>query len=332
MLLHEFTTADVVTIHVTNSSNQKYLITQIYRPPDKNMEFLNELEQFISKVNTLNITSYISGDFNIDLFSISSTPFNETFFSTMCSYGYLPTISKATRVAATSTTLLDNIFCNDISKIATTGIILTDFSDHFSIFAATTDLREKPVNTKRTKTTFSYKHIDRFKDFIATKLNDLNLEQDPEQACERIINAYSEGISLFSYTHISSRRTSFIKPWMTQGILNSINHKSRLFSIKIKHPSSANVTNYNNFRNCLNRTITNAKKLYYQNEFSKHQHNPKKTWETIHKILNSKTKQNTVPCKMTDDTGKELNDSSEIAEGFNKFFTEVGLTQTKNTK
>ena len=53
--IFEFKTADVITIQITNSYNQKYLICQIYRAPDNNMEFLNELEQVLSKINELNI-------------------------------------------------------------------------------------------------------------------------------------------------------------------------------------------------------------------------------------------------------------------------------------
>ena len=322
--IHEFKTADVVTGQVSCSNGQKYIISQVYRPPGINHEFVDELEQFLSKVNKLNIVTYITGDFNVDLFSIENCSFNESFFACMCSYGFLPTISKATRVASTSVTLLDNIFCNDVARISKTGIILTDFSDHFSIFAIIKTSREKDVNNRETKTTFSYKEINSFKEHLVSRLDNLDKENDPEQACTHIINAYSEGISLFSHTYSFSRKTSFIKPWKTQGILCSINHKNRLFSTKLKNPSKTNISNYNNFRNCLNMTITNAKKLHYQNEFTKHKHNPKKTWEILQKLLRNKTKQNVIPNKMLDDEGKELDDSPAIADGFNKFFTEIG--------
>ena len=112
---------------------------------------------------------------------------------------------------------------------------------------------------------------------------------------------------------------------MTRVILCSINHKNNFFSKKLKDPNSINTSTYNNYRNCLSRTIVNAKKLYYQQEFSKHQHDPKKTWETLHKLLRNKTKPNDIPTKMYNEIGEELIKPQAIAEGFNKFFTEVGL-------
>ena len=122
----------------------------------------------------------------------------------------------------------------------------------------------------------------------------------------------------------SQEKTSFIKPWMTQGLLCSINHKNKLFSQKLKNPSTRNIHAYNQFRNCLNKAIINAKKMYYQNEFSKYQYNPKKTWETLHKLLRHKSKKNVMPSKLINDEGKELNDTVDIAEGFNEFLTGIG--------
>ena len=73
--IFEFKTAETVTLHVSCPNNPTYLICQIYRPPDSNPEFLIELEQFLMKVNEMNITAYITGDFNIDLFSITNNSY-----------------------------------------------------------------------------------------------------------------------------------------------------------------------------------------------------------------------------------------------------------------
>ena len=150
----------------------------------------------------------------------------------MCSYGFLPTISKATRVSSTSFTLLDNIFCNDISRITHSGVIKTDFSDHFTVFVATNISRDKIQYKKQTQTSFNYHYINDLKEYLITNLANLGDDQDPENACNTIINAYNEGISMFSHTKSCSRKSNYIKEWMSQGILCSINNKNRLFEKK----------------------------------------------------------------------------------------------------
>ena len=207
----------------------------------------------------MNILAYITGDLNIDLFSVTNNSYNESFFFCMCSYGFLATISKATCVTLSSCTLIDNIFCNDISKIVTTGVILTDISDHFSIFAVTIIYRVNNEQSNKVITAFNYQKMDDFMQHLDSSLQHLSLESDPEQACEKIIEAYTDGIALFSKTITFSRRTCFIKPLMTPAILQSINQKNKLFAEKLKDPSACNVTKYNSFRNCLNETILNAK-------------------------------------------------------------------------
>ena len=91
-----------------------------------------------------------------------------------------------------------------------------------------------------------------------SRLNDLQTEDDPEQAYD-LMKVYNEEIVMLSSTSILSRKSNFIKPWMTEGPLNSINHKSKLGSIKIKQSSTESITKYNKFRNCLNKTNTEAK-------------------------------------------------------------------------
>ena len=274
--LFEFKTADVVTIQVTNASQPPYILCQMYRPPENDLDFLNELEQFLTIVSSRNILTYIAGDFNMDLLSITSNSVHESFFTLMCSYGFLPTISKATRISLMSSTLIDNIFTNDLSKVTMSGIVITDISDHFVIFTTTLTKHENPHKSNETKTIFDYKQIDNLTQYLITELDDINTLKDPERACTKIIEAYKNGIKMFSKTIKCSRKNSFIKPWMTPALLCSINHKNILFAKKLKQPSMSNTAEYNKYRNCLQTTILNVKKLYFRTEFTKSNNNPKR--------------------------------------------------------
>ena len=324
--IYEFKTAETVTIQITNPKQPTYMVCQMYRPPENDLEFLQELEEFLSLISASNIHMYITGDCNVDLFSLPSNSNCETFFTLMCSYGFLPTISKATRVSTTSKTLIDNIFTNDLTRIQLSGIILTDISDHLPVFAAThtTSSESKKTEGYRKKTVFDYKNVDNLIQHLVHKLEDLTSQADPELVCEKIIHTYMEGITKLSKTVTFSRKNSFLKPWMTPALLCSINHKNILFANKLKEPSAENISKYNAYRNCLNRTILHAKRMYYSNEFSEHCNNPKRTWETLNKLLKIKNKCDTLPSISHTNSDNELTGTSSLAEKFNKFFTEVG--------
>ena len=53
----------------------------------------------------------------------------------LCHYLY-PLILKPTIINSQSATLIDNISCNYINVLCHSGIVTTDFSDHFAIFTS----------------------------------------------------------------------------------------------------------------------------------------------------------------------------------------------------
>ena len=84
--------------------------------------------------NSENKESYIMGDFNIDLLKFQSHEKIKYFIESMLTRGYLPLITKPTRVKDHSATLLDHIYSNSKSLNYTSGIVITDVADHFGAF------------------------------------------------------------------------------------------------------------------------------------------------------------------------------------------------------
>ena len=68
----------------------------------------------------------------------------------ICSYGFLPKITQPTRVTEYTSSLIDNIFSNNIIDDTKSGNILLTLSEHFSQF----------VSVKRER--LDYKNIIRF--------------------------------------------------------------------------------------------------------------------------------------------------------------------------
>ena len=75
------------------------------------------------------------GDFNINLLDYSITPPVENFLNLIISRNYYPVITRPTRVTPISCTLIDNIFCNRIDEIESTGVITTNISYQYPIFS-----------------------------------------------------------------------------------------------------------------------------------------------------------------------------------------------------
>ena len=328
-----FTTAEVVCVQI-KLRNASFVVCQIYRSPSTDRCLFNsELEQCLIWLSKMNKTTLIAGDFNFDLFSIDSSPTIQTFFNTLLSHGFFPTISRTTRSSHPSYTLLDNIFCNDLSRMMCSGVILDDLSDHFPVFASlSVNLSPSDNNAKsqRIQQIFDYKRIEEFNHFLYLNLQNIETETCPDAIANKIIHVYNEGINKFSYNKHLSRKNDPRKPWVSSAILLSITHKNVLFRKKLTCPSPHNITKYNQYRNTLTRVLRSAKRKHYQDEFARHTGNSKETWGTLQNLLKSKQKDDSVPTQLTDENSETVTDDVNIAETFNSFFTHIGEKLQRN--
>ena len=87
---------------------------------------------------------------------------------------------------------------------------------------------------------------------------------------------------------------------ITFGILRSVNKKNKLYKCLTQTKSDSTLfeerkQRFNQYKNTLRKTIAQAKKLYYSNQFTRHVGNGHKTWHTIDSALHRK------PLKSTPD-------------------------------
>ena len=85
-------------------------------------------------VKQLNRSSYICGDYNIDLLKIKTNKHFNDFFDNLISVGFFPKITLPTRFTEQSSTLIDNVFSNNIEEREISGILLNHISDHQFLF------------------------------------------------------------------------------------------------------------------------------------------------------------------------------------------------------
>ena len=183
---------------------------------------------------------YILGDFNFDILRHSSHSQTGNFLSVMYSNGLQPLITKPTRVTASSCTCIDNIFTNVLNKTVYSGVLYCDVSDHLPIFQLTEFVRMQDCTSHPTTN-----------DSVFSKLNYENVSRDlslknwfcVNSAYEAFLHTLSGICKKHANVNASFQRKNRDiprKPWITQGILCSINKKQRLFRKYITNPSCKN--------------------------------------------------------------------------------------------
>ena len=111
--------------------------------------------------------------------------------------------------------------------------------------------------------------------------------------------------------------------WITHGIIKSIKQRDKLY--RELSCISRSYARYHLLKNKLNtfktleKTIREAKLVYYRREFEYNRSNIKRTWSTINDIL-CKTKHNHQGVKSTISNGRRINDTAEIVNKFYHFF------------
>lgn len=298
----------------------KILIGEIYRPPNyPSSQFLDSLETVLDKIEKEKKMCLFSGDFNYNLLDLASDKYALSFCNIMHSYGYFPTISLATRCQKNKSSLLDNIFVNDMSVIHDSGVIIDDLSDHFPIFL-TLDIEQHKIQAREERTVFDKTKVEQLNDYLVQRLRSFQLITNPNEACTELTGAYVDGIKLLSKTIKYSRRKSPLKPWITPSVLCSINRKTKLYKkfILKKTPESEN--KYKRYRNILTHVLRDAKRLYYCSHFQLNKNNGKKTWDLLKELINKRSNKNsTSPSTFTDTSGSVF-EGNQISEGFNNFF------------
>ena len=115
--------------------NKRILIASVYKPNKSDDKlFIEKLTQFINMNKTNNYDEIIlNGDFNFDLFKQDENGVVLRFLNSLSSVSLIPVITKPTRITDQTATLIDNIFISNPVNF-TSGIIISDISDHFPIF------------------------------------------------------------------------------------------------------------------------------------------------------------------------------------------------------
>ena len=203
--------------------------------------YLSELLQKFSKEDK---TIILMGDFNIDLFKYDHSTDSASFLDSLYANFLLPYISTPSRVTTHSRTLIDNIFSNNIEDGLISGNIISTISDHYAQF-----LLMKNMKIKQKETTDIDSHD--FKNFnevqFESELCNIDWKSVLEINKKDVDFSFSKFFETFNnllQKHAPIKKLSnkdkktMKKPWITKGILKSIEKKNRIYRKCIRTKNS----------------------------------------------------------------------------------------------
>ena len=263
------------------NKNRNIIIGVIYRPPNTDLKLFNDdINELLDTLERGHKYCYLMGDYNINLLNYNKHAETTSFIDIMYAHSFLSLINRPTRVAKESATLIDNIFTNCYSNIDNTlqCLIYTDVSDHFPIVHVDFGMKLLDTDPVMTRRNLCYKNRQRFHESISSiDWGALYNEGDTQTA-----------FSLFHSTLLKHFHRNFPKqtvkmkynnrkPWLTQGLKDSIKVKNKLYKKCLNVKTVANETIYKTYRNKLNHLLKIAEKQHYsellincQNDVKKH--------------------------------------------------------------
>ena len=333
-------TENLETLFITISNTVEPIhVGVVYRPPSGNTsEAIKELGDILCTLPSKNVI--IMGDYNINLFN--KNKFVTEFESVIYCSGFIPTISLASHEKlGCQPSLIDNILINSSERLVQSGVMSGGISHHhptFCLFDYETSL-ESSTDHQLPKYDFCTENIDCFLDDIKL-LCDNEYEHYTEEEFEGFINHIIEKVDHNFLVDINtvgkSRRNPLINPWITKGIIRSVEKKHLYHKLWNKTKTKSNrdgdheqYLKFKNYRSRLKHIINCAKKNYYSRKFESLKGNMKKTWGLINE-LRGKTK-----CKLKARfkiDGEIVTDKRTISESFNIFYSSIARDMNAKIK
>ena len=126
---------EIVTFEKKFNNAKNIVVSCCYRTPGGSLqEFNDEINIFLEHYKT-NKSYILCGDFNINTINYDTHKHTKDFADTLLNAGLLPMITLPTRISASNSTLIDNIYTNIINS-STNGVLIDDtISDHLPIFS-----------------------------------------------------------------------------------------------------------------------------------------------------------------------------------------------------
>ena len=312
------------------------LVGSIYRAPNCNqLEFLTAYKQFVRDLKEIPNSKVILGmDHNLDFLKSHLHSNTQEFININYDSNLFPVITKPTRITHTSTTLIDNIFLDSmLTSSITNKIIVDDISDHMPAVTILENINQSvKKKVKIVSRDTRLKQLKSLKEDLTTKLNSANLIGSANNQFDMVHEIMLK--SLDEHCPIRERFVNNTKirrePWLTSGLVISINKQRKLYQNSIKHDAKLiDIDKYKEYRNVLTKLKRISKINYYKNKCRELKNNTKKLWGLINSCIGKHNDKSTIVDYLKIGN-MEISDSRQIANEFGNYFSQIGNKYARN--
>ena len=308
----------------------------IYRQPSADVDdFLHDLDLYL---NTFQSSSnhILVGDININ--TLEENRVSSEYLNILSNFNYTNLITIPTRI----NNCLDHINVNFDSKILSAGTISTVLSDHLPTFINIENpsqylnlkLEGKIIKARDYKQFNAERFLENLKqiDWMETVL----AEHDANKMYDNFIYKFRkicDHHAPIKELKIKQSISSCRKSWLNAEILQMIRKKDYLYRQTLNSPLNLKLKGkFKAMRNKVTQMVRNAKTEHYKN-LIKMSNNIKHLWKIINKEVGKSSV--TIPSPKVivsenSDNTEEITNEKEIANSFNKYFTEIGPSLAKS--
>ena len=194
------------------------------------------LSNLLDNLSDKSKTVVLPGDFNADLLKYDKDCNVSDFLDTMYSNLLLPHIASPTRVTLNSETLIDNIFSNNYDSSFTSGNLVTTLSDHHAQ-SLLMGFQNKQMDNEKIQIIRDFSKIENNKNLINTHLEGIDWatelqvnSNNADLSSELFLKKIEQLINFWApFQRVPNKKKKLQnKPWITKGLLKSIETKNRL--------------------------------------------------------------------------------------------------------
>ena len=220
-------------------------------------DFFQYLETCLATLAKENKEVYICGDYNFNLLKVDTDHLTQHFFNLLCSYGFLPHILQPTRVTENTSTVIDNIFSNNIQDDIISGNVLLNLSDHF---AQMVSVNREQIDTKKInmyQRDYSKFSSESFRDDVSIQNWCYSHDNVNDSFNDFYIKLEASVDRHAPFKKLTPKEIKIKnKPWLSTEILKLIKIRNKIFARKKRKPENDNCKQlYNLLRNRVNREI-----------------------------------------------------------------------------
>ena len=313
-----------VSVQIKNGSFKPFIVTSIYRPPEKPVSYFSHIECLIASLESEIKESIIMGDTNCDFLNPSNNN-TKNLKRILNSFELTQLIKEPTWTTATTKTIIDHIITNKPTMVSNSGVISCGISDHDAVFI------ERNVRAPKLKVPPKILNVHNFKRFDSVSFQ-ADIKGIPTERIRSVSGGVNEMWHWWKtfFLDILNKHAPVAKikvkgnhlPYVTSELKSMIRQRDYLRAKANKTGSNLLRQAYNHIKNRVNYKLFTLRKNYYSDKIEENKGNLKGTWKILRQAIGLGNK--SVGIDKIVSNGSDTSDSGDIARVCNQHFVTVG--------